>query len=54
MTPADSRTRPVVDQEAFGRQGFGAMRFRDETADGTDRDPVAVVHTRLGAKPTSR
>ncbi|MEN3265272.1 MAG: hypothetical protein V7646_2166, partial [Pseudonocardia sp.] len=42
MTPADTKTRPAVDRDAFGRQGFGAMRLRDETPDGTDRDPVAV------------
>src|SRR5680860_375800 len=49
MTPADRRTRPPVDRDAFGRQGFGAMRLRDRTADGTDRDPVAVVHAALDA-----
>jgi aryl-alcohol dehydrogenase-like predicted oxidoreductase len=49
MTPADARTPPAADRDAFGRQGFGAMRLRDETADGTDRDPVAVVHAALDA-----
>jgi aryl-alcohol dehydrogenase-like predicted oxidoreductase len=49
MTPADTKTRPAVDRDAFGRQGFGAMRLRDETPDGTDRDPVAVVHAALDA-----
>lgn len=36
-------------RDAFGRQGFGAMRLRDETSDDTDRDPVAVVHAALDA-----
>lgn len=36
-------------RDAFGRQGFGAMRLRDETADDSDRDPVAVVHAALDA-----
>jgi len=49
MTPADARTPPAADRDAFGRQGFGAMRLRDETADSTDRDPVAVVHAALDA-----
>jgi aryl-alcohol dehydrogenase-like predicted oxidoreductase len=49
MTPADRRTRSVVDRGAFGRQGFGAMRLRDERASDTDRDPVAVVHAALDA-----
>jgi aryl-alcohol dehydrogenase-like predicted oxidoreductase len=44
--------RPAVDREAFGRQGFGAMRLRDETAAGPDRDPVAVVHAALDAGVT--
>jgi aryl-alcohol dehydrogenase-like predicted oxidoreductase len=38
-----------VDRGAFGRQGFGAMRLRDERASDTDRDPVAVVHAALDA-----
>src|SRR5918996_1843403 len=49
MTSATTRTRPALDRDDFGRQGFGAMRLRDETADGTDRDPVAVVHAALDA-----
>src|SRR3990170_697606 len=49
MTPADTRTRPAVDRDAFGRQGFGAMRLRDAAADGNDRDPVAVIHAALDA-----
>ena len=32
-------------RDAFGRQGFGAMRLREGTAD----DPVAVVHAALDA-----
>lgn len=31
------------------RQGFGAMRLREQTADDTDRDPVAVIHAALDA-----
>jgi len=46
------RTRSVVDRGAFGRQGFGAMRLRDERASGGDRDPVAVVHAALDAGVT--
>jgi aryl-alcohol dehydrogenase-like predicted oxidoreductase len=38
-----------VGRDAFGRQGFGAMRLRDESADGTDRNPVAVVRAALDA-----
>jgi len=38
-----------MDRDVFGRQGFGAMRLRDEAADGTDRDPVAVIHAALDA-----
>jgi aryl-alcohol dehydrogenase-like predicted oxidoreductase len=49
MTSADERTRRIVGRDAFGRQGFGAMRLRETTADGTDRDPVAVVHAALDA-----
>lgn len=47
MTSAIS-ARSVVDREAFGRQGFGAMRLRDGAAD-PDRDPVAVIHSALDA-----
>lgn len=43
-TPA---TIPPVDQKMFGRQGFGAMRLRDDTSGDTDRDPVAVIHAVL-------
>jgi aryl-alcohol dehydrogenase-like predicted oxidoreductase len=49
MTSADARTRGFVGRDAFGRQGFGAMRLRETAADGTDRDPVAVVHAALDA-----
>lgn len=49
MTPADTTTRPAIVRATFGRQGFGAMRLRDETADGADRDPVAVVQAALDA-----
>lgn len=35
--------------ESDPRQGLGAMRLRDGSADGTDRDPVAVVHAALDA-----
>ncbi|REE71441.1 aryl-alcohol dehydrogenase-like predicted oxidoreductase [Rhodococcus wratislaviensis] len=38
-----------MDRDAFGRQGFGAMRLRDDSAGGPDRDPVAVVHAALDA-----
>lgn len=38
-----------MDRNVFGRQGFGAMRLRDEGATGTDHDPVAVVHAALDA-----
>lgn len=41
--------RQAVGTRAFGRQGFGAMRLRDEPTNGTDRDPVAVVHAALDA-----
>lgn len=49
MAVDNTRTRPAVGRDAFGRQGFGAMRLRDSTTDGTDRDPVAVVHAALDA-----
>jgi aryl-alcohol dehydrogenase-like predicted oxidoreductase len=49
MTSAAARTRPALDRTDFGRQGFGAMRLREETANGIDRDPVAVVHAALDA-----
>lgn len=49
MTSAGTRTRPALDQHDFGRQGFGAMRLRDQTDNDTDRDPVAVVHAALDA-----
>jgi aryl-alcohol dehydrogenase-like predicted oxidoreductase len=38
-----------MDRDAFGRQGFGAMRLRAGAADGADRDPVTVVHSALDA-----
>lgn len=44
-----SNERPALDRRDFGRQGFGAMRLRDDIAAGTDRDPVAVVHAALDA-----
>lgn len=37
---------------AFGRQGFGAMRLSEETADEGDRDPAAVVGAALDAGVT--
>ncbi len=49
MTSGDARTGPALDQHDFGDQGFGAMRLRDQIADDTDRDPVAVVHAALDA-----
>ena len=49
MTSANARTHPVLDRNDFGRQGFGAMRLRRGAADGTDRDPVGVVHAALEA-----
>lgn len=50
IMPTDTEgTRSSVTRDAFGRQGFGAMRLRDETADDTDRDPVAVIHAALDA-----
>ena len=49
MTSANARTRPVLDRNDFGRQGFGAMRLRDGAADGSDGDPVGVVHAALEA-----
>ncbi|HET9519135.1 MAG TPA: aldo/keto reductase [Actinoplanes sp.] len=39
----------MTDPDTLGRQGFGAMRLRDRTADGADRDPVAVIHAALDA-----
>lgn len=52
MPTAETGTRLSVGRDTFGRQGFGAMRLRDGTADGTDRDPVAVVHAALDAGVT--
>jgi aryl-alcohol dehydrogenase-like predicted oxidoreductase len=49
MTFADTTARLPIDPSDFGRQGFGAMRLREETVDGIDRDPVAVVHAALDA-----
>lgn len=49
MPVAGTGTRPSIDPDTVGRQGFGAMRLRDGTADSTDRDPVAVVHAALDA-----
>ena len=45
MTPPTEQARSV--QDAFGVQGFGAMRLAD--GDTGDRDPVAVVHAALDA-----
>lgn len=39
-------------REPFGRQGFGAMRLRDDTTADPDRDPAAVVHAALDAGVT--
>jgi hypothetical protein len=36
-------------QMHLGRQGFGAMRLREETIGDTDRDPLAVIHAALDA-----
>jgi aryl-alcohol dehydrogenase-like predicted oxidoreductase len=33
----------------LGRQGFGAMRLRDQTIGDADRDPVSVIHAALDA-----
>ncbi|MEV7099700.1 aldo/keto reductase [Amycolatopsis sp. NPDC051045] len=33
----------------LGRQGFGAMRLRDQTVGDADRDPVSVIHAALDA-----
>jgi aryl-alcohol dehydrogenase-like predicted oxidoreductase len=49
MTSPDSRTRSDLSRADFGRQGFGAMRLRDQGIDGADRDPMAVVHSALDA-----
>lgn len=49
MTTAGTGTRPSLGPDAFGFQGFGAMRLRDESTDGTDRDPLAVIHAALDA-----
>ena len=51
MPTAETGTRLSIGRDTFGRQGFGAMRLRDGT-DGTDRDPVAVVHAALDAGVT--
>ncbi len=40
---------PSVSRDDFGRQGFGAMRLRDEVGGSIDRDPVAVIHAALDA-----
>jgi len=52
MPTAETGPRQSRGSDTFGRQGFGAMRLRDGTADGTDRDPVAVVHAALDAGVT--
>lgn len=52
MTTHETRTRPSVSRDDLGRQGFGAMRLRDETATDADHDPVAVVHAALDAGVT--
>ncbi|WP_246360778.1 aldo/keto reductase [Haloechinothrix aidingensis] len=49
MPTAETGTDLSAGRDTFGRQGFGAMRLRDGSADGTDRDPVAVVHAALDA-----
>ena len=36
-------------RDELGRQGFGAMRLRDDVGADPDRDPVAVVHAALDA-----
>lgn len=47
MTAQEPDTRSSLGPDAFGRQGFGAMRLRDESTDNADRDPVAVIHAAL-------
>ncbi|MCX4391337.1 aldo/keto reductase [Micromonospora peucetia] len=42
-------TGPLLTAEAFGRQGFGAMRLRDGAAGEPDRDPVTVIQTVVDA-----
>src|SRR5690625_2571240 len=43
-TTAGSAAR---ERDGFGRQGFGAMRLSDDTADIPGRDPVAVINAAL-------
>ena len=52
MTTPRTEADSSADGIAFGRQGFGAMRLRDEAAESPDRDPVAVVRTALDAGVT--
>jgi aryl-alcohol dehydrogenase-like predicted oxidoreductase len=49
MMSADTRTGSTPDQQDFGRQGLGAMRWRDHTANDSDRDPAKVLHAALDA-----
>lgn len=50
MTAAETEgMRQSAGQNPFGRQGFGAMRLRDEPTHGIERDPVAVIHAALDA-----
>jgi aryl-alcohol dehydrogenase-like predicted oxidoreductase len=49
VTAKETGARPSLGPDAFGRQGFGAMRLREESTDSADRDPVAVIHAALDA-----
>ena len=52
MPTAETGPGPSVSADAFGRQGFGAMRLRDGAGGSIDRDPVAVIHAALDAGVT--
>ncbi len=52
MPTVEPGTGPSVSRDAFGRQGFGAMRLRDGAGGSIDRDPVAVIHAALDAGVT--
>jgi aryl-alcohol dehydrogenase-like predicted oxidoreductase len=47
--PFDKTKAQAVDRDDFGRQGFGAMRLRDQAPESSDRDPLAVVQAALDA-----
>jgi aryl-alcohol dehydrogenase-like predicted oxidoreductase len=42
----------LLSQDSLPRQGFGAMRLRDESSGDPDRDPVAVINRALDAGVT--